>query len=48
MFAWRTLSNANLLLALEWLAQRRENGAARQTKAPASQPPPRPASPPAR
>ena len=30
MFAWRNLSNANLLAAFEWLAARRDGGSARE------------------
>lgn len=33
MFAWRTLSNANLLAAFEWLAARRDRNANRDGKA---------------
>jgi hypothetical protein len=35
MFAWRNLSNANLLAAFEWLAARRETKGNGQAKAPA-------------
>lgn len=46
MFAWRNLSNANLLAAFEWLAARRDNGSAREQAASTSAPTtaPRPAS----